>query len=205
MIKTVEDVIKRILCDTDIPEFCKEDVSLYSYERKDYKIGTIPINRYLKNLHSMSAAFPVVDKFLNTDIVAIAQHGTADNVVYIKDEDIPAEYLICKFIGRKVTDNLFDTYFVIDENDIEAMVDKLRKVGIKLEYHEELYLEPCPFCGEDVACLTTNIELNELEPHEEPERFTVVCDYQNGGCGAMSGYKETEEKAAKAWTTRAKL
>lgn len=63
-------------------------------------------------------------------------------------------------------------------------------------------LKPCPFCGKDVATVVTNIELNELEPHEEPEQFAVVCDFCKGGCGSMSGWAMSEERAVENWNKR---
>ena len=67
-------------------------------------------------------------------------------------------------------------------------------------------LKPCPFCGK-----TT--ELAMIEIHQALDdiifpMFQVVCSMQSGmyaknGCGAASGWRLTEEEAAKAWNRRA--
>lgn len=70
-------------------------------------------------------------------------------------------------------------------------------------------LEPCPFCGMDVADLDTVAE-HEYADEGSPEfefastHFDVVCDKRRGGCGSSTGkmYK-TPEEAAEAWNRRA--
>lgn len=60
-------------------------------------------------------------------------------------------------------------------------------------------LEPCPFCGK-----TEPVEVKHRETEVFAfENYDVVCDSLNGGCGASSGYRRTEEDAIAAWNTRA--
>ena len=80
----------------------------------------------------------------------------------------------------------------------------------------EIKLSKCPFCGADVAEMSNAHDLEECanfeddrcpcEQYEEAGQcqfHTVVCSINNGGCGASSGYYETEESAAQAWNSRA--
>ena len=63
-------------------------------------------------------------------------------------------------------------------------------------------LKHCPFCGktDTVKCLRES-EIKEEEANGE-DYFTVICDYQYGGCGSSGGYRKTEEDAIKLWNTR---
>lgn len=75
-------------------------------------------------------------------------------------------------------------------------------------------LKPCPFCGASMLEITNAHDLEECAnfadescPCENYEDvgcsyFTVVCNVNKGGCGASSGYYETEEKAIAAWNRR---
>lgn len=78
-----------------------------------------------------------------------------------------------------------------------------------------LELDKCPFCGADVAEMLNAHDLEECgnfecdccpcEQYEDVGRcefHTVVCSINKGGCGASSGYFETEERAAQAWNNR---
>ena len=63
-------------------------------------------------------------------------------------------------------------------------------------------LKPCPFCGKSLAELGTAAEIDmDTEPGADNER-AVVCDYNAGGCGATSGYRNTPEAAVEAWNRR---
>lgn len=70
-------------------------------------------------------------------------------------------------------------------------------------------LLPCPFCGKSViVCFTDARELATCGRYADCEEddcdmVAVVCDYTRGGCGATSGYRETEEEAAELWNRRA--
>lgn len=77
-------------------------------------------------------------------------------------------------------------------------------------------LKSCPFCGKNVAEITTiqecelcsNFEDDELCPNYDMTgscggRF-VVCNANKGGCGAATGWYQTIEEAINAWNRRAK-
>ena len=68
-------------------------------------------------------------------------------------------------------------------------------------------IEKCPFCGKEVAEISNCQELEvcrhfESCPATEPY-VCVVCNMFEGGCGASSGYYDSEEKAIAAWNRRA--
>jgi hypothetical protein len=68
-------------------------------------------------------------------------------------------------------------------------------------------IEKCPFCGKDVAEISNCQELEgcrhfEKCPATEPY-VCVVCNMFEGGCGASSGYYDSEAKAIAAWNRRA--
>lgn len=71
-------------------------------------------------------------------------------------------------------------------------------------------LKSCPFCGKAVAKVRTvaEIELTESDDPNfewEDSHYSVVCNYNCGGCGAMIGqFYDTPEAAAEAWNRRAK-
>lgn len=67
-------------------------------------------------------------------------------------------------------------------------------------------LKPCPFCGGEKLIITGCKELEECSNFEKCERtyyYTVCCDFNQGGCGASSGYRLNEEEAIEAWNRRA--
>lgn len=55
-------------------------------------------------------------------------------------------------------------------------------------------LKPCPFCGKST---TLDLDISELFSD-----YAIVCDYNEGGCGASSGYRDSEEKAVAIWNRR---
>lgn len=57
-------------------------------------------------------------------------------------------------------------------------------------------LKPCPFCGSATAPAERNA-------YKSPDYQIVVCAASNGGCGASSGWHETEAEAIAAWSRRA--
>lgn len=62
-------------------------------------------------------------------------------------------------------------------------------------------LKPCPFCGgEKVVVLE---EGGNSEIFENIRNYIICCDFNNGGCGATSGFRRTEEEAIEAWNKRA--
>lgn len=73
-------------------------------------------------------------------------------------------------------------------------------------------LRECPFCGKKVAELSNAKELEYCAKFEECDCFesddtscqlwTVVCNYNEGGCGCCSGWFADKEKAIKRWNDR---
>ena len=58
-------------------------------------------------------------------------------------------------------------------------------------------LKPCPFCGESTVTMICRIN------DDWRNRYSVLCDYERGGCGAESGWYHSKEEAAEAWNRRA--
>ena len=76
-------------------------------------------------------------------------------------------------------------------------------------------LEPCPFCGQSVAVFSTVCDCEicaNFEQEDCPECYApgenddcihfVVCNANEGGCGAATGWYRDAEEAAKAWNRR---
>lgn len=65
-------------------------------------------------------------------------------------------------------------------------------------------LKPCPFCGSVLAPSDMTTRESYDDNYGCVDEYCVVCDYNNGGCGASTGggYK-TREEAIKAWNRRA--
>lgn len=56
----------------------------------------------------------------------------------------------------------------------------------------------CPFCGnKDVTMMKRNGKDGFRD------RFYVLCDYNDGGCGASGGWYHSESEAAEMWNKRA--
>ena len=62
-------------------------------------------------------------------------------------------------------------------------------------------LKPCPFCGKDLAVIFK--EPTYLEGRINGYQYQIVCDFQNEGCGASSGYYDMIAEAKEAWNRRA--
>lgn len=75
-------------------------------------------------------------------------------------------------------------------------------------------LKPCPFCGANATTVSNARDLEECAnfdydncPCNKFESnpcnyYTIVCNVNNGGCGAASGYFPTIEQAINAWNRR---
>ena len=67
-------------------------------------------------------------------------------------------------------------------------------------------IEKCPFCGKEVAEIDNCKNIEECEHFEEcpavEPYVCVVCNMHEGGCGASSGYYNSEAKAIAAWNRR---
>ena len=70
-------------------------------------------------------------------------------------------------------------------------------------------LKKCPFCGKNIAecCTVAEVNLTDYDSDDydfDSTHYTVVCSYNDGGCGASVGsWYESEEDAVEAWNDRA--
>ena len=65
-------------------------------------------------------------------------------------------------------------------------------------------LQKCPFCGNDFSCIWSEKD-RATENGEEfcgVDKFTVVCDFFDNGCGATCGWHDTVADAVGRWNTR---
>lgn len=62
-------------------------------------------------------------------------------------------------------------------------------------------IRACPFCHKNVAEICGSRELEGVD--ESSQEYAVCCSFLRGGCGAMSGYAQTEEEAIAKWNNRA--
>lgn len=61
-------------------------------------------------------------------------------------------------------------------------------------------LKNCPFCGNKNIILDDD---NDPAVYVlQSELHIVVCDFNQGGCGASTGWEATKEQAIKAWNQR---
>lgn len=61
-------------------------------------------------------------------------------------------------------------------------------------------LKSCPFCG-SITAPEIEIPFEDNGDYLEQNRC-VVCNFNNGGCGASGGVRDSEEKAVAAWNDR---
>ena len=59
-------------------------------------------------------------------------------------------------------------------------------------------LRACPFCGREDPVTLVRYE----GPDGFRDRFAVLCDYREGGCGAEGPWYHDPEEAAEAWNRR---
>lgn len=87
-------------------------------------------------------------------------------------------------------------------SDVERMerINKER-TGNKQKYELSIYnedgLRRCPFCGYDSPTITICKGKDGWR-----DRYTVICRYDEGGCGAESGMYHSEVEAVEAWNKR---
>lgn len=65
---------------------------------------------------------------------------------------------------------------------------------------------PCPFCGKSVALVGSLFEISGGEDSSSYsyDHYSVVCNYNKGGCGASIGYfYKSELDAISAFINRA--
>ena len=75
----------------------------------------------------------------------------------------------------------------------------------KINDAQNISLDPCPFCGKDVADFATCQEVQACENFRSCDSghyLTIVCSFKNGGCGASSGFWPSCQEAANAWNRK---
>ena len=66
-----------------------------------------------------------------------------------------------------------------------------------------LQLKPCPFCGSHAAEVREFSTLDYVDHEDGPDwGFVVLCNANKVGCGASTGWRETEIYAAHSWNER---
>ena len=60
----------------------------------------------------------------------------------------------------------------------------------------ERKLKPCPFCGNEPTIIVRKGKDGWRD------RYSVLCDYEHGGCGAESGWYHYETEAVESWNKR---
>lgn len=59
------------------------------------------------------------------------------------------------------------------------------------------YLKPCPHCGFENPHARKYVGENDF-----PDKYAILCDYRDGGCGAESGHYHTLHEATLMWNKR---
>lgn len=73
------------------------------------------------------------------------------------------------------------------------------KVKYEADILKDAELKPCPFCGgQNIVILKESQSLDDLSF----PLYALVCNWNNGGCGASSGNYPTVEEAIDAWNRR---
>ena len=64
-------------------------------------------------------------------------------------------------------------------------------------------LKRCPFCNNgNISVVVDNAEYSLGLVGETDVHFKVICSTTSYGCGASSGWCNTEQEAVDAWNTR---
>jgi len=61
---------------------------------------------------------------------------------------------------------------------------------------ESIVLKPCPFCGSQPRMIIRQA------CYGFQNRYSVLCDYDTGGCGSESGWYHDDKTAAECWNNR---
>ena len=61
----------------------------------------------------------------------------------------------------------------------------------------EYNLKYCPFCGNEVVRLITRHGIDGWR-----DRYYILCDYNDGGCGASGGWYHSSNEAVACWNRR---
>lgn len=65
---------------------------------------------------------------------------------------------------------------------------------------KEQELLPCPFCGHKAML---NIHEADVKPFMYfTDRYAILCDYNDGGCGAEGAHRKDKDEAIELWNRR---
>ncbi len=83
------------------------------------------------------------------------------------------------------------------EEDWHIIADEIEKALIRMEREDTSRLRCCPFCG------NTHLSVRKIEGRDGwGDRYSILCRYDEGGCGAESGMYCTPEYAKGSWNDR---
>lgn len=71
---------------------------------------------------------------------------------------------------------------------------------IKIGADLKIMLEPCPFCGKKDPVIRRH-RADGMKLFRD--RYSVLCDFREDGCGTESGWWYAPEEAAEMWNKRA--
>lgn len=102
-------------------------------------------------------------------------------------------YLLVGLIGCVVTFIFIDVIFVWRTLKIKKVRTQPKNISRKPGTTINLY--QCPFCGQSVQVLIT-------EEKDGRNYYSIVCDAQEGGCGASTGKYADPLDAVLMWNVR---
>ena len=105
-----------------------------------------------------------------------------------------------------MNEKLKKAILLLEEYEYEHAYDDHCCVNVELQAIKEkagwLDLKPCPHCGlTSTVWVGTRAKISGITA--EGGDFAVNCNMLYGGCGATSGYCETEKEAVDCWNRRA--
>lgn len=73
----------------------------------------------------------------------------------------------------------------------------------------DIKLKPCPFCGKSVTVFTNAKEMKDCSYYDDCYSLScpmiaIVCDVNDGGCGASTGYGWSKDVVIEKWNRRSK-
>ena len=63
-------------------------------------------------------------------------------------------------------------------------------------------IKACPFCGSITPVALHTEESYSPQSGVNHTMYTVICDFNEGGCGSSCGYKYSKEEAIELWNNR---
>lgn len=85
----------------------------------------------------------------------------------------------------------------MSNEELESYLESYMERQREKVYRAKHQLRPCPFCGNPNVVLKTKPGRNGFRA-----RYFVLCDYDEGGCGAEGGWRHYREEAETCWNER---